>query len=95
MNTDPVGAFKVIVPFSLHSPNTIPVAPYVGVTVTVVEIGAFVVFVAVNEAMFPDPLAAKPTAVFELVQAYVVPVVADVKFVAAKDAPTHTVCDVG
>ena len=45
--------------------------------------------------MFPEPLAAKPTAVFELVQAYVVPVVAEVKFVAAKLAPAHTVCEVG
>ena len=46
--------------------------------------------------MFPDPLAAaKPTAVFELVQAYVVPDVVEVKFVAAKEAPAQTVCEVG
>jgi hypothetical protein len=69
VNTVPAGAVKFNTPFSLTIPFTVPVAPYVGVTVTVVEIGAFVVFVAVNEAMFPDPLAAKPTAVFELVQA--------------------------
>ena len=45
--------------------------------------------------MFPVPLAARPTAVFELVQAYVVPVVVEVKFVAAKEAPAQTVCEVG
>ena len=53
------------------------------------------VFVPTNVGISPVPLAAKPKAVFELVQAYVVPVVAEVKLVAAKDAPAQTVCDVG
>jgi len=70
VKTVPIGAVKFKTPFSLTIPFTVPVDPKVGVTVTIVEIGAFVVFVAVNEAMFPDPLAAaKPTAVFELVHA--------------------------
>ena len=37
------------------------------VTVTVEAIGAVVPLVAINEAMFPFPEAAKPTAVLELV----------------------------
>ena len=65
--------------------------PKVGVTVTVVEIGVIVVFVATNVGIFPIPLAANPTAVFELVQEYVVPVDADVKFVSVKLAPAHIV----
>jgi hypothetical protein len=45
----------------------VPPAVKTGVTVTVPEIGAVVVFVAVNE-MFPVPLAGNPIAVFEFVQ---------------------------
>ena len=40
----------------------------VGVTVIVAVIGALVVFVAVNDGTEPEPEAAKPIAVFELVQ---------------------------
>ena len=65
--------------------------PKVGVTVTVVEIGVIVVFVATNVGIFPIPLAANPTAVFELVQENVVPVEVDVKFVSVKLAPAHIV----
>ena len=45
-------------------------APFVitGVTVIVAVIGADVVFVAVNDAMLPLPLAAKPIEVVLLVQ---------------------------
>ena len=43
----------------------VPVQPFaLGVTVTVPEIFAFVELVAVNDAMFPFPLAAKPILVF-------------------------------
>ena len=41
---------------------------YVGVTVTVDTIAAFVVFVAVNAEIFPVPLATKPVLVLLLVQ---------------------------
>ena len=44
----------------------------VGVTVIVAVIGALVLFVAVNEGTEPEPDAAKPIAVFELVQENVV-----------------------
>ena len=40
----------------------------VGVTVIVLVIGAFVALVAVNEAISPLPLAAKPIAVLSFVQ---------------------------
>ena len=42
--------------------------PKEGVTVIVPEIGALVPFVVVNAGILPDPLAAKPIAVFEFVQ---------------------------
>ncbi len=46
-----------------------PVHPFAeGVAVIVEVIGLEVVFVAVNEAMFPLPLAAKPVAVLSFVQ---------------------------
>ena len=45
-----------------------PPLVYAGVTVIVPNIGAFVAFVPMNEAIFPDPLAARPIAVFVLVQ---------------------------
>ena len=44
-----------------------------GVTVTVAVTGTLVVFVAVNAAILPAPLAAKPIEVVLFVQAYVVP----------------------
>ena len=42
--------------------------PKTGVTVIVPEIGALLLFVAVNAGILPNPLAAKPIAVFEFVQ---------------------------
>ena len=48
----------------------LPIHPFaLGVTVTVPEILAFVVLVAVNAVMSPFPLAGKPMSVFEFVQA--------------------------
>jgi hypothetical protein len=50
--------------------ETVPVHPFaVGVMLIVPKIGAFVVFVAVNEGIFPLPLAAKPIEVLLFVQA--------------------------
>lgn len=40
----------------------------VGVTIIVADIGLVPVLVAVNDAMLPDPLAAKPIALLEFVQ---------------------------
>ena len=46
----------------------LPIHPFaLGVTVTVPEILAFVVLVAVNAVMSPFPLAGKPMSVFEFV----------------------------
>ncbi len=44
-----------------------------GVTVIVAVIGTKEVFVAVNEAIFPDPLTARPMEVFEFTQLKTVP----------------------
>ena len=64
----------------------------VGITVTVVDIAefVFVVFVAVKAEIFPVPLAAKPTAVFELVQLKVVPATFPVNAIAFVVAPAQT-----
>jgi hypothetical protein len=59
------------------------------VTVTVEEIGAAVPLVAIKEAMLPLPEAAKPTAVFELVQVFEFPV--PLKAIAALFDPLHKV----
>jgi hypothetical protein len=53
-------------------------------------IGALVLLVAVNEAMLPVPLAARPIAVLLLVQLYTVPVTAPLKVTADVDALLHT-----
>ena len=58
-------------------------------TVIVEEIGAVVPLVAINEAMFPFPKAAKPTAPFEFVQVYEFPV--PLKAIAALFDPLHKV----
>ena len=51
--------------------NPVQVVPELvkaGVTVMVADWGVVPVFVAVKEGILPDPLAARPTEVFELVQ---------------------------
>ena len=64
-----------------------------GVTVIVAEIAALVVFVAVNTGTVVFPEAAKPIAVFEFVQAYVVPLTLAVlaNETAVELAPAHSV----
>ncbi len=59
----------------------------VGVTVIVAVIGAVVVLVAVKAGTFPEPLAARPTAVLLLVHVNVVPVTGPVNVVAGAVAP--------
>jgi hypothetical protein len=52
-----------------------PVHPFaVGVMIMLDDIAALPVLVAVKDGILPEPLAAKPIVVFELVQAKVVPV---------------------
>jgi len=60
-----------------------------GLTVMVAVTGALPVLVAVNAAMFPLPLAAKPIEVLLLVQLNVVLATAPVKFTALVVAPLH------
>lgn len=62
-----------------------------GVTVIVDVIGALVLLVAVNGAIFPLPLAAKPIAEFEFAQLNCVPVTGPVKFTAVVSAPLQAV----
>ena len=59
----------------------------VGVTVMVAIIALAPVFAAVNDGTFPDPLAARPIAVFEFVQANEPPTGELAKAVAAKRSP--------
>jgi hypothetical protein len=58
-----------------------------GVMVIVAVIGAVPVFVAVNEGIFPDPLAASPMAVLLFVQVKVVPATGLVKVFNGTFAP--------
>ena len=58
-------------------------------TVIVEEIGVVVPLVAINEAMFPFPEVAKPTAAFEFVQVYEFPV--PLKAMEALFDPLHKV----
>ena len=67
----------------VHGPNT-------GVTVIVAVMGSAVALVAVNDAILPLPLAAKPMDVLLLVQLNVAPIV-PVKFTAVVAVPEHKV----
>ena len=64
------GSFTVgIVLIVITNVTGVPEHPFaLGVTIIVPEIFALVVFVPVNAAIFPVPLAAKPIAVLEFVQ---------------------------
>jgi len=66
-----------------------------GVTVMVAVIGTDPVLIALNPAIFPVPLAARPMAVFEFVQAKAVPETELVKPMAATAAPLQTVKSAG
>jgi hypothetical protein len=61
----------------------------VGVTVIVAVIGDVVAFVAVNEGILPEPLAARPIAVLLFVQVNVVPLTGPDKFVIGVTAATQ------
>jgi hypothetical protein len=63
--------------------------------VIVAVIGKEVVFVEVNEVIFPEPLAERPIAVFEFVQVKVVPSRLLVKLAAAILVPAQTVTEEG
>ena len=66
----------------------VPAHPFaVGVTVIVEEIGELVALVAVNEGIFPVPLAARPIDVLLFVQVNVVPLTDPDKLVTGANAP--------
>jgi hypothetical protein len=65
---------------------------YEGVTVTDEVIAAFVVFVVVNDPMFPVEPAPKPDAVLLFTQVYTVPATFNgLVNVTEVDVPTHNV----
>ena len=66
-----------------------------GVTVTVATDGNEVLFIPVKEGVFPFPLAERPIAVLEFVQAKVVPSVVLVKFEAGIVTPLQTMMFAG
>ena len=61
----------------------------VGVTVIVAVIGEVVAFVAMNEGIFPEPLAARPIAVLLFVHVNVVPLTGPDKLVIGVVAPAQ------
>jgi hypothetical protein len=70
----------------------VPVHPLAeGVMVMDAVIGAELALVAVNDGMFPDPLAARPMAVLLFVQVNVVPLTGPDKEVAVTLAPLQCV----
>ena len=68
----------------------VPVHPFaVGVTLIVAVIGKVVALVAVNEGIFPVPLAVRPIAVVLFVHANVVPLTGPDKLVIGVVAPAQ------
>jgi hypothetical protein len=84
--------FTVMVKVDAVPVQLTPPLVYVGVTVMVATTGAMPVFTAAKDAMFPDPLAAKPIDAVLFVQAYatVPPVVGLAKITSAIVPPLHT-----
>ena len=69
--------------------QVVPALVYEGVTVIVATTGALLAFVAVKDAILPDPAAARPMVGVLLVQLYIVPATAPLKLMAAVEAPLH------
>ena len=69
--------------------QVVPALVYEGVTVIVATTGALLAFVAVKDAILPDPAAARPMDGVLLVQLYIVPATAPLKLMAAVEAPLH------
>ena len=70
----------------------IPVQPTAeGVTVIAAVTGVLPVFIAVNDAILPLPLAARPIDVFVLVQLKVVPLTEPVNVIAFVAAALHNI----
>ena len=71
--------------------QTAPVVGEVtGVTVIVAVMGALVAFVVMNEAISPEPLAAKPIPVLLFVQLKMVPGTDPVKLISAVAEPLQS-----
>ncbi len=72
-------------------PVQVTVVPvYDGVTVMVAVEGVAPVFSAVNEAILPVPLAARPMEGFVLVHEYIAPATLPLKVMAEVEPPLHT-----
>ncbi len=71
--------------------QSVPPFRKLGVTVIVAVTGALVALVAVNDAMSPVPLAARPIDGVLLVHVYTVPVTAPLKVTAVVAAPLQRV----
>ena len=71
----------------VHAP---PPAVDTGVTVTVAVTGIVPVLIALKDAMFPDPLAARPMDGVLLVQLYIVPATGPLNVTGAVGAPLQT-----
>ena len=68
----------------------VPIQPFtVGITVTDAVDVAEALVVAVNEGIFPEPVADNPIEGLLLLQLYTVPLTAPVKFIAVVIDPLH------
>lgn len=85
-----VVGFTVMVKVTGVPVQVVPPLVKLGVTVIVAVTGAVPVLVAVNEAILPVPLAARPIEVVLFVQLYTVPGTKPVKLTAVVAAPLHT-----
>ena len=85
-----VNGFTVIVNVIGVPVQVTPPLVYDGVTVIVATTGVVPVFTAVNDAMLPVPLAARPIDVVLFVQLNTVPVTAPLKVTAAVAEPVQT-----
>ena len=69
-----------------------PLQPFaIGVTEMIARIGDEVLFIPVNDGMFPVPLAARPIEGLSFVQLYVVPAIVPEKLIAVVFVPLHIV----
>ena len=83
--------FTVMVNDSLFPVQVVDPCVKLGVTCTTATTGAALVFVALNEAIFPVDDAVRLIEGVVFVQEYVVPVIAPVKLTAATEVLLHTI----
>ena len=85
-----LAGFTVIVNVAEVPLHETPALVNTGSTFIVAVAGVVPLLTAVKEAMFPEPLAARPMDGVLLVQLYTVPAVAPVKLMAVVEAPLQT-----